>query len=241
VLARLLRKNRGLGFDRVEIEGAVYDELKRARVSLAALKKLGLSPQPVLAPRTPEELLALTLLEQRDAHVLQGLLLLEILVPQVRLDVVAENMRSDSPAARASAIEVLDQALPQPWKSLFLAALDEVKRGRDQVHPDPRPVPDLSAALIGGEVGSWVAACTVRWAQERQQAVGAALLESALRQALSAPQAPLREAAVAALCAQLDPRDAELVLGLLEADPAPSVRRTVSALSKTASASRASA
>ena len=230
-LTRLLRKNRELGFDRVEVEGAVYDELKRARVALAALKKLQIQPLPSgQAPRTAEELLGLTLLEQRDAHVLQSLLLLEALVPQVRLDVVAENLRSESAASRGNAIEVLDQALPEPWKSLILATLDEVKRGSDQVLPDARSIPDLSAGLIGGEAGNWVAACTVRWAKDHPDAVGAALLDEALRSALSATSAPLREAAVAALASTLSAAEVAPVLRLLENDPAQSVRHTVAAL-----------
>jgi hypothetical protein len=240
-LARLLRKNRELGFDRVEVEGAILEELKRAREALAALKKLGLRPQAGQNPRTAEELLGLTLLEQRDAHVLQALLLLEVIAPQVHLDVVAENLRSDSPAARGNAIEVIDQALPEPWKSLVLATLDEVKRGRDQVQPDARSLPDLSAGLIGGEAGSWVAACTVRWAQDHQADVGAATLDESLRNALSAPSAALREAAVAALAAHLSADDAAPVLRLLEGDPARSVRRTVSALLSKSAAARASA
>ena len=241
-LTRLHRKNRELGFDKVEVEGAVYDELKRARVALAALKKLRLEPLPAgQAPRTPEELLGLTLLEQRDSHVLQGMLLLEALVPQVRLDVVAENLRSDSAQSRGNAIEVMDQALPEPWKSLILAALDEVKRGSHSVQPDPRSVAELSAGLIGGEAGSWVAACTVRWAKDHPELIGPALLDEALRNALSAPSAPLREAAVAALASHLPPADAAPVLRLLEADPARSVRRTVAALQASGKTARATA
>ncbi len=230
-LSRLLRKNRELGFDRIEVEGAVYDELKRARVTLSALKKLALpAVAQGQAPTTPAELLGLTLLEQRDLHIQQALLLLEVIVPQVRLDIVAENLRSEIAAARANATEVIDNALPEPWKSLVLACMDEVKRGKDQVQPDARPLPELCAGLIGGEVSSWSAACTVRFAQDNPQAVGAALFDEALRSALSAPSAPLREAAVAALAQSLPQGDALPVLNLLVKDPAASVRRTVRAL-----------
>src|SRR5207253_3217524 len=127
-------------------------------------KKLALSvPFGGQAPRTPGELLGMALLEERDARVLQVLLLLEVLLPEVRLDVVAENLRSESPAARGNAIEVLDNALPEPWKRQVMAALDEVKRRGDQVIADPRPVTDLVSAMIGAESGLWVAACTARW------------------------------------------------------------------------------
>ena len=199
---------------------------------------------PILSganPRTPEELLGLTLLEQRDQHVLQAMLLLEVMVPQVRLDVIAENLRGDSAAARGNAIEVIDNAVPEPWKSLVLATLDEVKRGKDQVQPDPRAVPELAAGLIGGEAGSWVAACTVRWASQNPEVVGAALLDEALRGALGAPSAPLREAAVAALFKQLPAADSQPVLLLLENDPAGSVRKTVRALLGRAPGARATA
>jgi HEAT repeat protein/MFS family permease len=242
-LVRLLRRSRELGFDRIEVEGAIYDELKRARVALAALKKLALpSLQPGQAPHTPAELLGLTLLERRDQHVLQALLLLEVIVTQdVRLDVVSENLKSEQASSRANAIEVVDNALPEPWKSLVLAALDEVKRSKDRVQPDTRPLGDLAASLIAGEAGSWVAACAVRWAQQQPTSVGEALLDEALRGALSSPSAPLREAAVAALAAHLSAADAAPVLRLLENDPARSVRKTVRALLGKSTAERASA
>src|SRR5204863_9205282 len=135
--------------------------------ALAVLRKLMLASYGH-APRTPGELLGLALVEERDARVLQALMLLQVLLPEVRLDVVAENLRADSAAARGNAIEVLDNALPEPWKNLVLAALDEVKRRADVVPPDARPVQELVAALAGGESGSWVGACAVHWAQERR-------------------------------------------------------------------------
>ena len=116
-----------------------------------------------------------------------------------------------------------------------------MKRGSDSVQPDPRSVADLAAGLIGGEAGSWVAACAVRWAKDHPELIGPALLDEALRNALSAHSAPLREAAVAALAAHLTPAEAAPVLHVLETDPAKSVRRTVAALQAGGKIARATA
>jgi hypothetical protein len=179
------------------------------------------------APTTAAELLALALLEERDARLLQALLLLEVLLPQVRLDVVAENLRSESAAARANAIEVLDNTLPDPWKRLTLATLDEVKRRGDQVIADPRPAGPLAAALIGGEAGLWVAACAAKWAADG--AVPLEPLVPSLQAALHAGSAPLREAAAIAVV-RAAPADAARLLSPLAGDPALSVSRMVQAL-----------
>src|SRR5262249_46944792 len=115
-LSRLTRRQRGITVEAARVERAVHAELAGARTALGTQKKLAL-PLPATAqpPRTPAELLGVALLEERDARILQALLLLEVLLPDVRLDVVAENLRSESPAARGNAIEVLDNALPEPW------------------------------------------------------------------------------------------------------------------------------
>ena len=227
-LSRLTRRQHGPSIDAAPVERAVHAELAAARAALAALKKLNL-PVPAAAqpPRSPAELLAVALLEERDARVLQALLLLEVLLPQVRLDVVAENLRSETPAARGNAIEVLDNALPEPWKRLLMAALDEMKRRGDQVGADPRPIFALTSALLGGESGLWVAACTAQWAMDTP-ALLAPLLPG-LQTALHSPSAPLREAAALALARAL-PAQAPQLLQALLADPAASVGRTVRAL-----------
>ena len=162
---------------------------------------------------------------------LQALLLLEILLPRVRLEVVAERLRSDSAASRGNAIEVLDNALPDPWKRLVLAALDEVKRRSDAVQADARPIPQLLAALAGGESGGWVAACAVRWSQEGRK-VDRRALAPALRTALRAGQPALREAAACALFGALPRDEARGLLAALLQDPSPSVRRTAAGLLK---------
>ncbi len=227
-LTRLTRRQRGLGIETTRVHAAVKAELAGARLSLAALKKLQLPvPVPGQAPRTPAELFGLSLEEERDARVLQALLLLEVLLPEVHLDVVAENLRSESPAARGNAIEVLDNALPEPWKRLLMAALDEVKRRSDAVVADARPLPELISALVGGESGQWVAACCVHWALDRPSLQ---LLAPALTTALRSTSAPLREASALAL-ARIDPTVAQGLLASLANDPAASVRRTVRALS----------
>jgi hypothetical protein len=150
----------------------------------------------------------------------------------VHLDVVAENLRSESQSARGNAIEVLDNALPERWKRLVLAALDEVKRRGDQVYADARNMPDLLVALIAGESGLWVAACTARWTLDSPSLPLAALLPS-MQAALHSPAAPLREAAALAV-ARANPSDAPRLLGELANDPAASVAHTVRALLKKA-------
>ena len=228
-LARLIRRNR-VPIDAHKVEAAVRSELAGARLALAALKRLQLSlPDAGKPPKTLPELLGLSLLEERDSRVLQVLMLLEVLLPQVRLDVVAENLRSESPAARGNAIEVLDNALPEPWKRMVMAALDEVKRRSDQVLADPRPAPELVAALASTESGDWVAACSVRWAQEVPAQIALAGLRPALLTALGSHSPPLREAAAAALASAGVPELAKL-LAPLEQDPSPSVRVTTARL-----------
>ena len=224
-LSRLTRRQPGVRIEAARVERAVHAELAGARMALGILKKLGLRAGP--APRTAVELMATALLEERDARVLQALVLLEVLFPEVRLDVVAENLRSESSAARANAIEVLDNARPEPWKRLAMAALDEIKRRGDQVLPDPRPVADLAATLIGGECGLWVAACAARWVLDGP--VPLAPLLTPLQAALHAPFPPLREAAVYAV-ARAAPAEATRLLAQAAGDPAASVSRAVKAL-----------
>ena len=236
-LSRLSRRKRGLETDRGRVEAAIHRELGSARVALASLKKLSL-PVPIHGqpPRTPGELLAMTLLEERDARLLQALLLLEVLYPRVRLDVVAENLRSESPAARGNAIEVLDNTLPEPWKRLVMAGLDEVKRRGDLVLADPREHATLVSALIGGESGPWVGACAARWMLDGR--LPAARLAAALESALRSPAPALREAAVIAV-GRMTPAEAPRLLASLTTDPAASVRRAAKSFLAT-SAARAS-
>jgi HEAT repeat protein len=224
-LARLTRRQRDLGIEASRVERAVHAELAGARSALGTLKKLGL-PLPVAAqaPRSPAELLGVALIEERDARILQALLLLEVILPEVRLDVVAENLRSESAAARGNAIEVLDNALPEPWKRLVMAALDEMKRRGDKILADARAPGELAAALIAGELGLWVGACTARWALDSPLPL-APLLPS-LQVALNSPYPPLREAAALAV-ARAAPKEASRLLSGLLADAASSVSRTV--------------
>src|SRR2546425_401487 len=225
-LARLARRQRGVRIEAVRVERAVHVELAAARTALSVFKTLPL-PAAGHAPRTAAELLGMALLEERDARVLQALVLLEVLLPEVRVDVVAENLRSESAAARGNAIEVLDNALPEPWKRQVMANLEETKRRGDQVAPDARPVAELVSALIGGECGPWVAACAARWALDAPLPL--ARLLPALEAGLYAASAPLREAAARAV-ARAAPAEASRLLAPLAGDPAPSVRRTVRAL-----------
>jgi len=229
-LSRITRRAHGVRIDVHRVDAAVRSELAAARLALAAHKRLQLPLlQPGQAPRSAADLLGLSLLEERDQRVLQALLLLEVLLPRVRLDVVSENLRSESAASRGNAIEVLDNALPEPWKRLVLSALDEVKRRADAVPADARAAQQVALALANGESGSWVAACAVRWAQDARE-VDLRGLAPALRRALCSGAAPLREAAACALARALPREEArKLFSGLLQ-DPAASVRRTAAAL-----------
>jgi HEAT repeat protein len=231
-LARIARRRAGVAIDLQRVEAAIHAELAGARLALAALKRLDLPAlRPGQIPRTPRELLALALLEERDQRLLQALLLLEVLVPKVRLDIVGEHLRGDSAPSRGNAIEVLENALQDPWRRLVLAALDDVKRRGEAVQPDPRTPQQLVAALTAGESGSWVAACAVRWAQEARS-VDRRALAPALRTAIRAAHPALREAAACAVFGAL-PRDEArgLLAGLLQ-DPSRSVRRTAAELLK---------
>jgi HEAT repeat protein len=231
-LSRITRRGHRVLLDVQRVEAAVHAELACARLALAGLKRLDL---PALLagqlPRSVADLLALALLEERDHRVLQALLLLEVLLPQVRLEAIGEHLRSDSAPSRGNAIEVLDHALPDPWKRLVLAALDEVKRRADTVQPDARARQQLVAALVAGESGAWVAACAVRWSRDAH-GIDRRALAPALRVAIRAGRPALREAAACALFGAL-PRDEArgLLAGLLQ-DPAASVRRTAAGLLK---------
>ena len=231
-LSRVTRRHRAIAVDVRRIEAAIQAELGRARLALGALRRLDL---PVLVPgqrpRTSADLLALALLEERDQRVLRALLLLEVLLPHVRMDVVGENLRGESAAARGNAIEVLEHALPDPWKHLVLTALDEARRRGDLVPADARPVQELVAALAAGESGAWVAACAVHWAHERHK-VDLRVLAPALRTAIRSNAAPLREAAARALFGTLPREEARAVLAGLITDPSASVRRTAAELLK---------
>ena len=231
-LSRITRRRQGVPVDVQRVEAAVHAELAAARLALAGLKRLDLPALPPgLLPRNVADLLSLAFLEERDQRVLQALLLLEVLLPQVRLEAIGEHLRSDLAASRGNAIEVLDHALPDPWKRLVLAALGEVKRRADAVQPDARPTQQLVAALTRGESGGWVAACAVRWARDAR-GIDRRALAPALRLAIRAGQPALREAAACALFRAL-PRDEArgLLAGLLQ-DPAASVRRTAAGLLK---------
>ena len=231
-LSRVTRRRQGASVDVRRVEAAIQAELGGARLALAALRRIEVPALlPGRRPRTSAELLGLALLEERDQRVLQALLLLEVLLPQVRLDVVSENLRSESAAARGNAIEVLDNALPEPWKYLVLAALDEGKRRADMVPPDARPVQELIAALAAGESGTWVAACAVHLAQERRKGDLRALAP-ALRTAIRSNAAPLREAAARALFGTLPRDEARGLLAGLMTDPSAAVRRMAAELLK---------
>jgi AAA family ATP:ADP antiporter len=224
-LTRLLRRAR-VPIDTAKVEAAVRFELEGACRSLASRKRLQLPmPEAGKAPRTAAELLGLSLLEERDSRILQTLELLGVLLPQVRLDVVAENLSSETAAARGNAIEVLDNALPEPWKRLVLAALDDVKRRSDVVAPDPRLPAEVCRALVAGESSAWVAACAVRWSLDPNGATTPGAMITNLESALHSHSPQLREAAAVAL-AHSGAAGLHRHLVHLEKDSALSVRRT---------------
>jgi hypothetical protein len=231
-LSRITRRRQRVPMDVHRVEAAIHAELAGARLALAGLKRLDLpSLLPGQVPRTVPDLLALALLEERDHRVVQALLLLEVLLPRVRLDLVGEHLRSESGASRGNAIEVLDNALPDPWKRLVLATLDEGKRRADAVQPDARAKQQLLAALATGESGGWVAACAVRWSQDAR-GLDRRALAPALRTAIRSAQPAVREAAACALFGSLPREEARgLLAGLLQ-DRAASVRRAAAGLLK---------
>src|SRR5207237_8892767 len=103
-----------------------------------------------------------------------------------------ETRRSEPPAPRGNAIEVLDNAMPELWKRPIMAVLDEAKRRGDQVTADQRAVSELVSAMICAESGLWVAACTTRWALDAKGVTLAPLVPS-LQAALHSPAPPLRD------------------------------------------------
>ena len=92
---------------------------------------------------------------------------------------------------------------------------------------DARPALQLAEALIRGECGLWVGACTARWVLDAPWLLTAVL--PALRSSLHAASAPLREASALALV-RAAPAEAPALLAQLADDPAPSVQRMVRAL-----------
>ena len=231
-LARIARRRAGVPIDVQRVEAAIHAELAGARLALATLKRLDLpAMRPGQVPHSARDLFALALLEERDHRLLQALFLLEVLVPKVRLDIVGEHLRGDSAPSRGNAIEVLENALQDPWRRLVLAALDDVKRRADAVQPDPRKPQQLMAALAAGESGPWVAACAVRWAQDARS-IDRRALAPALRIAIRSAHPALREAAACALFGALPRDEARTLLAGLLQDPARSVRRSAAELLK---------
>jgi hypothetical protein len=90
---------------------------------------------------------------------------------------------------------------------------------------DQRPPSDLASALISGESGLWVAACTARWVLDTTL-FSLANLSGSLQAALRSSSAPLREAAALAVVRAI-PGDAPRLLAPLADDPAASVSHTV--------------
>jgi len=154
-------------------------------------------------------LLSLALAEERDRSIQRAIVLLELLHPDAGLDLVADNLRSDSPARRANAVEVLDNTVQ-----------DRLIRPT----PTTRPAKAWLTELITGP-HAWISACAAQYALEHQ-IIG---VDEALRAGLESSTPYVREACATAL-ARLSPGDARSFLLKLKDDPARSVRRLIEEL-----------
>jgi HEAT repeat protein len=159
----------------------------------------------------------MALSEERERVLERTLLLLQLLHPATRLDVVAENFRSDSPARRANAVEVLDNTVRETFKKRLLPLLEDRVAG-------PRATRSRDAWVASLVTGPrpWIAACAALYAQQ----AGVASAVGPLETALESPVAYLRESAAQAL-GRLLPPGASSALERLRDDPSGDVRLAV--------------
>ncbi len=224
-LARLVRRNRQIAIDRLQVAAAITGELKGARNALVAARTLGLpTPAPNARPqaRTVADLLGQALAEERDRAVERALAIVAVLVPDAGLDVVSEGLRSENTARRANAVEVLDNTVPEQWKPELLMLLEESRKGASAITSGERTRTEVLAELLAKD--GWVGACAAAL-------VGTDRLPLApeLEAALGAHTPSLREAAAVALH-RVDPRRARAAIAPLYDDEVSSVRRTALAL-----------
>jgi HEAT repeat protein len=225
-LARLMRTRSNIIPDRNVIMKGVTLEISHAEHLGDIQRALEL---PVVDRNAPiqftrehgsQMLLTLALMEERDRSIHRSIALLELLHPNAGLDLVADNLRSDSPARRANAVEVLDNTVREDLKKRLLQlAEDRIVRPP----PAPRSREKWLEELITGP-HAWIVACAAQVAYE-QRVQG---LTDALRKGLASPVPYVREACATALT-RISPAEAVIYIAPLKDDPARSVRKLVEA------------
>jgi len=218
-----MRRHKDLDVKRDVVTRAIFSELTAAESLLDAQIGLGL---PILErggaakPAGNDHgslLLTMALSEERERVLERVLLLLQLLHPTTRLDVVAENFRSDSPSRRANAVEVLDNTVRETFKKRLLPLLED----RTIAVRSHRSRDAWIASLVTGP-RPWIAACAALYAQQNGMSSAVGPLETAL----ASPVAYLREAAAQAL-GRLLPPGSSAALERLRDDPAREVRVAV--------------
>jgi len=219
-LARMLRRRPDLIVRRELVAGALNAELDEAELMFDIQQALELppldrGPVSVIVSGTPA-LLSLALREERDRAVHRTITLLEVLYPSAGLDLVSDNLRSELPAQRANAVEVMDNTVRDELKKRLMPLIeDRLLRPA----PPPRPYEAWLSDLIRGP-HAWIACCAARVAGEKSLTATVPALEEGLR----SPASYVRESCAVAL-ATLAPDRAGALLMPLRDDPAPSVRR----------------
>lgn len=221
-LARMMRRRSDVVVRREVVRAAVLSELSSAEWLLEAQRALGLPNVERTTPpdraRSARFLLALALVEERDRALSRVLVLLELLHPRARLDVVADNLRSDQPSTRANAVEVIDNTVKEDLKKRLLPLLeDRLSRPADTTRTQ---LQWLESLLRGPH--PWIAACAAHYSLEERVAAAALALEHALK----SPVAYVRESAAGALV-RLAPDRALIALAPLAHDPSKAVREVV--------------
>jgi ATP/ADP translocase/HEAT repeat protein len=163
-------------------------------------------------------LLTLALEEERDNSIQRAIVLLELLYPGAGLDVVADNLKSDVPARRANAVEVLDNTFQEELKKRLLALVED---RRTSPPPPARSRGEWLSELVDGP-HPWIAACAAELALE-QHVTG---VEPSLLRGVKSPVPYVRESCAHSLIG-LAPAEARTALLPLREDPARTVRRLV--------------
>jgi ATP/ADP translocase/HEAT repeat protein len=223
-LARIMRRRNDITVKRdvimkaVNFEIALGEKLSDMQLALALPLPDRNAPMKLTRGEGAPLLLALALVEERDRAIQRAIVLLELLYPEAGLDVAADNLRSDSPARRANAIEVFDNTVQNESKKRLLTLME------DRLI---RPVPTgktrvgwLSDLVAGPH--PWIAACAAQVVLQ-ERLTGA---EKALREGLRSSTPYVRETCANAL-AQLDLETSRSFLEPLREDAARAVRQLV--------------
>lgn len=221
-LARLMRRRPDVVVRRDVVTKAVTSELAHAEGLVDVQRGLELpmvdrsAPMQTARGEGARLLLALALIEERDRAIARAIIMLELLYPNAGLDVVADNLRSDSASRRANAVEVLDNTVREELKKRLLPLLEDRLSRPSPGHRAPEA---WLAQLVTGP-HPWIAACAAQLALERNLPGVAPALEKGLE----SPVAFVRESCAHAL-SRLAPNEASRALEPLRRDPASSVRR----------------